>query len=316
MSIITGMKNKINLIIKYLISLLILAVIFFQIKFENLLKIEINFDLKLYLMIFFTLFSSLMLRALRWHYLMRNVNTRLSIGFSIKLLLTGTALNLIVPAGMGDVLKSYFGYKWSNIKERILAVSIADKLIAIGGLFFISLFIFFYLNEKWIIIPGIFCLIPLSLLILLRSKGFVSFIEYLYKKSRIEKYLKISFIELIKNSDFSVFKIFVSVIISILAWYFTYYILFLSFKCLDVNISFFQVLIYAPVITIVRLFPFTLNGIGSDEAAIIYVYSRYIDSSEQILVAAFIYRIISLIIPALAGTLIIIFNKKEISKAN
>ena len=78
-----------------------------------------------------------------------NVNIKLI--DSIKLLLVGTSLNIILPSGAGDVAKGYYGYKWTGIKERMFAISLIDKLIAIGSLLFITPFAFYYSNNYLIL---------------------------------------------------------------------------------------------------------------------------------------------------------------------
>ena len=241
---------------------------------------------------------------------MRNQHTKLSLNISIKLLLVGSALNIILPAGLGDIVKSYFGYIWSGVRERMLSVSISDKFIAIASLFFISVFSFFFDRDILILLIGIICLIPLLILLFSRHLIIKRFFDKIFVKIKLSKVFKISFSELVNNFDFTYKKLIYSVLLSIVAWCITYYLLFLCFTAIFMNITFAQVLVYAPVLTLIRLFPLTLNGIGSDEAAMIFIFSKFESNSQNILIGALIYRFILMVIPAIIGVFVILTTKK------
>ncbi len=75
----------------------------------------------------------------------------------------------------------------------------------------------------------------------------------------------------------------------------------MRFLAVDAPMSLFYVFSVAPLLTLIRLFPFTLSGIGSDEAALCYFFSRAGASLEEILAAALLYRFFTLILPGIAG---------------
>ena len=282
-----------------------------QFNFEELLSVEIKLTFSIMILLLLALSISLLIRALRWYFLMRNQHTKLSLSISIKLLLVGNALNIILPAGLGDIVKSYFGYVWSGMKERMIAVSISDKLIAIGSLFFISVFSYVFDKDLLIFLIGNICLIPLLILLFSRHLFIKRFIERIFNKIKLSKIFKISFSELVDNFDFTFKKLTYSILLSIAAWCITYYLLFLCFKAVVINITFAQVLVYAPVLTLIRLFPLTLNGIGSDEAAIIYIFSKFESNSQNILIGALIYRFVLMVIPAIIGVFVMLTTKNS-----
>ena len=77
---------------------------------------------------------------------------------SFKITLVGLALNIISPAGSGDVLKSYYGYQWTGVKERMVAVSLYDKLIAILSLGLIAVVGFLYSFSLSYLIAASICI--------------------------------------------------------------------------------------------------------------------------------------------------------------
>ena len=93
--------------------------------------------------------------------------------------------------------------------------------------------------------------------------------------------------------------------ISVLGWLFTYCLLFFCFRMATVeNVELLDVVAKSPVMTLGRLFPFTLNGIGSDELLITYLFKQY--STNLILVGSILYRMILIVFPALGGFVFLI----------
>jgi uncharacterized protein (TIRG00374 family) len=110
--------------------------------------------------------------------------------------------------------------------------------------------------------------------------------------------------------DSSWTKIISSFLISVAAWIITYAVLYTCFATLGLAISFDKIIIAIPFLTLGRLFPLTLNGMGTDEVLIIFLFSSNDVSKEPILVAALLYRLILVITPAIAGLLPMLFLKK------
>ncbi len=221
---------------------------------------------------------------------------------SFKLLLVGSTLNLFMPAGSGDIAKSYFAYKWSGIKERILWASIYDKIIAISSL---SILAFFSLisdrNPEYLLV------IFLSLLPFL----IVNNLNVLYKLKYVKRFLsifknKIDW-ELLLNIKVPLHVNLKSLTLSVFAWILTYLAMYLAFSIVKVNAPFTEILIKSPIITLGRLFPFTLNGIGTDEALLIYLFgNNKISLQEKVFMGALIYRFFMIIVPGIMGISILL----------
>ena len=296
-------------IIKGLISVTVLSLIFYSIDFELLKTTNFYFSPSNLLLFLVLLISSLFIRSYRWSILMNDTKVIVSQKESFKLLLVGSSLNIFLPSGAGDIVKSYYGFKWTGIKERMLAVSLLDKLIAVGSVLFITPFAFYYSNNYLILIAGILSILPF--IFLFYFNFFNRYILFnIPFKFIVKKIKKIDLELLISHIKTPTLKIFISFIISIIAWIVTYVNLYLCFKVVGLSIPFTAVICSIPFLTLGRLFPFTLNGIGTDEALIIFLFSSYTKLNEQILIAALLYRIILIIFPAIAGLPILLFKKK------
>lgn len=299
------MKN----IIKGLLSVLVLCLIISSIDFELLKKIRFDFSLSATFIILIFLTTSLFIRSYRWFVLMNDQKVLVSQLESFKLLLVGSSLNIFLPSGTGDIAKSYYGFKWTGIKERMVAISLLDKLIAIGSIIFITPFAFYSSGNFSILIAGIISLIPFIIVIYFKKlKEYYLFdIIFNFINSKLKK---VDLELIIENIQVSKSKIFFSFFLSIIAWIFTYTLLFLCFKAVHISVEYTAVMCSIPFLTLGRLFPFTLNGIGSDEALIIFLFYSHTTTNEALLIGALLYRIILIFIPAIIGLLILLLKKK------
>jgi uncharacterized protein (TIRG00374 family) len=301
---------------KYLkvgISLVIIGLIFFSIKDVSWSEIILNVNFKYLPIIFAILILALLLRAWRWQILMNDGGLKVSFGFSIKLLFIGQALNIVMPSGAGDVAKGYFGYKEKGMKERMFGVSLFDKIMAISSIGFLGFYSFIETGNITYLVLSILVFIPLLVIsnigFFYRFKLFLNFIVLLDKKIK-----RIDIKSLLDNFKFSKSTTFYSLIISVTSWLFTYILLYYCFLSFTKSIVLEQVFIHSPIITLARLFPFTLNGIGTDEALMMFLFSKNIPLDNimpLILLGALYYRLILIFIPGVIGLFFLIKNKNK-----
>ena len=67
-------------------------------------------------------------------------------------------------------------------------------------------------------------------------------------------------------------------------------------------------MVESPLITLARLFPFTLNGLGTDEGVMMFLFHG---DENRILAGALIYRLILILVPALVGLFVWNLVKKK-----
>jgi uncharacterized protein (TIRG00374 family) len=257
------------------------------------------------------LVPSVLLRACRWKLLFDDETHRIGLGGSMTLLLVGMALNLVLPASTGDIAKSYFGYKWSGVKERMLSVSILDKVIALASVAVLGIpcalfrgeLLYAYLSTL-VLLPA---LILLVLPILIKRAPFCrGLFEWATKVIRN----KFDFSKAIEQVSPGAGKLVVALIISVAGWVITYFQMYLCFRAVNARIPLFYVFSVAPLLTLVRLFPFTFSGIGSDEAALYYFFTRAGPALEGIIAGALVYRFFTIIVPGLIGVFFLAGTKR------
>jgi uncharacterized protein (TIRG00374 family) len=257
------------------------------------------------------LVPSVLLRACRWKLLFDDDTHRIGLGGSMTLMFVGMALNLVLPASTGDIAKSYFGYKWSGVKERMLSVSLLDKVIALGSISVLGIPCALYCGE--LVYAGLSTLVLVPAFVLLMLPVLIKHVPFCRRFfDGVTKIIrnKFDFLKAIEQVNPRAGKLAVALMLSVTGWVITYFQMYLCFRAVGVKIPLFYVFSVAPLVTLVRLFPFTLSGVGSDEAALAYFFTKTGIPLEGILAGALIYRFFTIIILGLTGLFFLAGTKR------
>ncbi|OXU15046.1 lysylphosphatidylglycerol synthase transmembrane domain-containing protein [Sedimentisphaera salicampi] len=305
------MNRKTKITLQVAVSAVLIGFIFSRINLQELGAVIRGVSLPLLFLCFALLIPNYLLRAYRWRLLFQDSSHTISLTDSSLLLFAGLGLNLFMPAGSGDIAKAYFGYRWSGVKERMVSISFLDKLIAVSSISIPGLAASLITSRP--IFAALSLLAGIPLLFVLFFVGWFSRSEK--AKDFIDKRAgrKFDFQLFSRQIESSKGKLFYAVIVSVLGWAVTYFIFFICFRMIDSQISLYYVFSVSPILTLARLFPFSLNGLGSDEAVIGFLFLGSGLESEKVLAAALLYRVVLLIIPGLAGLIILNLKRKIIT---
>jgi uncharacterized protein (TIRG00374 family) len=312
------MRNhrKLKCLVQIAISAVIAAVIIYHLDIKGFIGLFSRISVPVIVIILCLLLVSLAIRGYRWKLLFDNHINRIKLRESMTLLLVGLALNLVLPASTGDIVKSYFGYKWSGVKERMLSISLLDKVIALASIAALGIPFAIYLRNWLYGGLAVLVLAPATILLLLPwLTDKVSWCRNFFQAATRIGRGKLNFLTVIRETRISRDKLVWAWAISVLGWALTYGQMYLCFQAIDVSVPLFYVFAVSPLITLVRLFPFTLGGIGSDEAALCYFFLQAGATLEEILAAALIYRVLTIILPGLIG-LFLLAGTKRIETGN
>lgn len=296
--------------IQLALSLSILIYLFVRFNYDQFSLDQLKITSGSLTFIILLLFVSLIVRAYRWKILLYDNNSlEISLFDSMRLLLIGLFLNIFFPANTGDLGKCYFAYKWSGVKEKLFSVSICDKTIALASLSALGLISFALTKQYGYFLACALSIVPLCIMMLLVRYESLHFIRHLIEVAnrRIQSF---DLNELIKNMKTGIRTLSFCFAISIIGWFLTYYLLYFCFRFEGTGIPLHIVIAIGPLLSLGRLFPFTFNGIGSDEALIVYLFSGYGMGSDQLLVSALSYRFFFTLIPAFLGFLIMIATNR------
>jgi len=299
-------RSNLKILLKILLSLAFVIYLAFSVDVEVLKSIQPHVDALLIAEIILVLFLSLFVRAFRWWLLMNSNQPGLNVGLgtSFKLLFIGNFLNLFVPAGSGDIIKSYWGYKITGQKERMFAVSLYDKIIGIASVSMLAVFAFYLYGNSIYLLAALVSLGPWAVLLLLFLGRETAFI-----RGRLDwvdnLQSKFSFKSLVGHLNFKGRDVLTSFVISVIGWVLTYLLLFLILSVVIENVRLQETLSSGSLLTLGRLFPFTLNGIGSDEFIMVEVFKQFNYNETFVFAGSLLYRIAISIIPALIGFVIV-----------
>lgn len=295
-------SNMLKLVVSLLILLVLLNFVNFQVLITSLKNINYWFIIALLIVPF-----SIFLRAYRFMIILNKDKKLFSIKDSFNLTFVGVALNIFMPASSGDIAKTYYGYKWHGIKEEMLSSSIVDKIIALLAIFIIGSIAALYLQIYILTIFSVICGFILLLIVFypdIAPWNLLNKIFYRLTKKNLNT-------DKLKNS-FSIsnrIKL-ITLIISLVAWLISYLQFFFVCKSLSIEISFVYILAVASLINLSLLFPFTLNGIGSGEAMMVYLFNQVNISPTLAITVSLLYsQLLTTIIPGLYGLIIIIRKK-------
>jgi uncharacterized protein (TIRG00374 family) len=256
------------------------------------------------------MFVSILPRIMRWQLLMNyRSNNKVSFLFSAKITFVGLALNIISPAGSGDIIKSYYGYKWLGMKERMLSVSFYDKLMAFLGLGFLSLLALGIELRVVYLVSTLLCVAPF---LIVKSKKIVTYfcsskiITWLNSKS-----VKLDFMSLQNHMAFDGRVTVGSFLLSLLAWVIDFIFLYYCFSIVGLNIPLKEVFFDGSLLKLGKLFPFTINGLGTDELIMTYLFAKSEFQYGMVVVSSLIYRVVMDAVPAIVGVIAIFVLSKN-----
>jgi uncharacterized protein (TIRG00374 family) len=284
------------------------AIIFLIIKRIDLFEISgllkrVNIKTVVVPFVFLVLIQLLL--ALRWRILLGCKNIKIPFKSLLFLQFLGLFFNAVLPTTVGgDIFKIWrFKKKFGKGKDAFASI-FAGRVIGIAALigFFIFIIIF---NFKYIQSLE-FNLLPPLLSILMLCIFFVIFWKSFLRLKIIKKVLRAFNLEdkaLEFQKSFSEYKVhpfslFISFLISFTVLFLTIGYNFLIAGALSLDVTFQSFLIFIPIIFLLTLLPFTVNGWGIREGAYIFFFAQAGLTKEQALtidiIAVFLGMLLSL----------------------
>lgn len=293
--------------IRFGVFLLFVFVLFHLIEMERLKEAMQRVRLDVIGLAVMLYFVNIGIRAYRLEKIFNKTRNELSFKDAYILTLIGIALNIIVPATFGDIAKSYYGYKLYGFKEEILSASLVDKLFAFCSLFSIGAV------SGWMLGYTLLAAVSLGMAILaflvitfprvVPWHGVNMMLRVFHIKFDPTRLLNAS--SLPHTLSAWMFGV------SIVGWIGTcvyFYVVCLAFPA-TVHLGY--ILAIMPVLTIVRLFPFTVNSLGPMEVTVAYFFSMIGIHPTLSVLISLTSNIISSIIPGIVGVFFMLWKRKS-----
>ena len=274
--------------------LIFLYIIFYKIDFIKIKNIIFKANLNFIILAIVLTFIMLLIQVWRWNYLkkIQNINYRFRDSFLIYG--AGMYFGIITPGRLGDLIKIIYlkqgGHSTGKSAVSVIADRLADLifLLTIGYLsmlFFAKFFIF------EIIIISVIILLILIVILFLKNDLFKKSINKIFLWFIPEKYKQALVLNIQDlKVDFKIYKLnnyFVLFILTALAWIFYYLQMFFLAKSIYLTMS-------VTIAAIVTLIPISIYGLGTRDAALLFLFSLIGIGSEKTITLSLLILFVSL----------------------
>ncbi len=305
------MKNKIFLVLRVLILLILFYYLLSKTHLKTLFAIIKNANLYFLSVAFLFYFIYLLFLNLRWHIILNKTGIRMSFLSTLKISLISYTFNTVLPSTIGGDTARFILLKYS--KSKVLSTIIIDRFSGFFGIFLMTFLISTYIALKenpyflTLSITGIIFMIigffiifyPPIFQFLTRRFEAIKFFNLGVKMNKLynELHEYRNRIPLILTAVLITFFIHLS---SSFVWYF-------STRSLGVEDSLWRFIIFIPVINLIAMIPITPGGFGLREASFYKFFSSYKDMAVG---GSLLYIFFTLIYASIGGFLFI-FNKQR-----
>lgn len=279
-----------------LISLLILAVIYWKIDTQALIEIFRQCNLGWLIISLAMVVPLTLLTAVRLQYLVPG-ETDISLGESNRLILAACTLNMILPSKMGDIVKAYFikeqGHLDGSLSLSLVVFEKACDMLAL--LLWCGFGLLLYPQKDWLfwlMTVGIVGGFSLGLL-LIGSRAFVQ--TGLHLASRVLLWRRRHTTPAMQATQVAKLQTAWDVMheyfwrtprrlatvsgLSVFVWFLHLVQIWLFILALNAEIPFLANLALAPLALLAGLLPFTFAGVGTRDAALILFYAPYFNEA-------------------------------------
>ncbi|MGH7792421.1 MAG: lysylphosphatidylglycerol synthase transmembrane domain-containing protein [Thermodesulfobacteriota bacterium] len=267
------------------ISLGILAVIFLKIDINEFIHNFKNINLLYFAISLMFFVPQTYVSAKRWQ-LILDPQCVISLWKSATLILASSTLNVILPSKVGDFAKALFLKRSDGLElSKGFSLTFIEKILDVAGLCVVLLVgAIFIPNGNSIVRLSIvfsFCIITLTIFMFSYDMRRLK-LNWLASKIGVEKRLN-AFLDEWQQSvsaqrrDKERFIMILS--FTIFLWFLHIGQIYLFFLSLNSAVSPMVVFTYVPLSIFVGLIPISFGGIGTRDAALIYLFSPYESSS-------------------------------------
>ncbi|MFC1786440.1 lysylphosphatidylglycerol synthase transmembrane domain-containing protein [Halobacteriota archaeon] len=293
------LKRSSSSVLKSVIVLAITIAIFYfiftKIDFYSVMDVLSHANLFYLLIALLLLFLIIPIIAKRWQIILEIMGYKLPYKECLNLIMAALPLTSITPSKSGDVIKAYY------LKNKIPASKTVGSVITERMFDFLTLVLFSLIGmtfckkyELAFIALSIFIFI--IAIFLLAHAGFNFRLPI--KSSWNEKIQNLILSTKLLTKDKRVFSIILSY--SLLIWSISILQTLIFFYALRINVPLFFTMANIPIAIFIGLIPVTLGGMGTRDAAIIFLFSGFA-APEKLLGVGILFSIVRYWLVSLIG---------------
>lgn len=296
------MKKYLLSLVQVVVSVLCLALALSFVRRGILDQVWASADLLMLLLAFLSMPPAILSRAYRWWYILRAGGVDVPMATMGKATFVGMALNVMLPGGIGDVARSYYGWAFAGNKEAMLASAVVDKIV---GLFTLCV-----LGAICSLLAGFHRLFAVSTIL-----GLPLFVVLVVPKvipwrwfcHLLGKVLQRHFSseELARTCRLDCCTFGGTVMISLIGWVFTIAIYYCACRAFTPDVSLAYICATAPLINFARAVPVAVSGLGSVDLLFIALLGKVGITESVSMMASLVVDMSVVVLPALIGAILL-----------
>jgi len=287
-------KSILKAILVSVITFGIFYLIFTKIDFYSVMEVLSHANIFYLFISLLLLFVIILIIAKRWQIILVTLGYNFQYKECFSLIMGAFPLTSITPSKSGDVIKAYY------LKDIIPASKTVGSVITERMFDVLTLVLFSLIGmtfcKKYELAGVAFIILVCILAIFLLARAGFDF-RLPIKSSWNEKIQNTILSTKLLTKDKKAFSIIFSY--SLLIWFISIVQTVMFFYALGINVPLLFTIANIPIVIFIGLVPVTLGGMGTRDAAIIFLFSGYATSSQLlgvgILFSVFRYWLLSLI---------------------
>jgi len=308
------------------IGVVLFIYILLNINIESLFSILVNINIPILMCAICLNLIAVILKSIKWKYIVNSIMPEFSIRQSIVGFLVGFAVSTLTPAKAGDAVRAlYVADENTPLGEALATVGI-DRIIDLTILFVLGIVamvaLFYIEGMELFTIAMVICLFTFfvfAVYLFFHKEIMATFLQPFFHflvpesyKGRISE-LYHSFYDGLHRYMSQPHCIRKSVGTALLLWLFPFLYAYLLALSLGIEISFMLICISLPLISLIDLLPISISGIGTRDAALVYLFGLESIAPEQTIAFSLTYLIFSYWFIALLGGICLLRYPIDIS---
>jgi len=244
-------------------------------------------------------FLAVFVRALRWYYLLHDAGAReVRLRRAYGLCFIGAALNLLVPGGLGELGKAYYGHRSTGTREEMLGTALIDKLLALVTL----------------CVPGavaaalcgrpVLCACCAAFAVAFGAPVFCPrLIPWRLANWALATFLRkeLNLGKLFRSSKYTKVQYARALAISLVSWLLSMWIVYLVLCAFLPELTFWEVCAVTPFFSLARLIPVAFGGFGTSDSAMVFLLGPPLNPREAVLAGSLTLNVLLVVLPAVVG---------------
>ena len=296
------------------IGIAIFIFILSQVDIPSLLAVFASIDPFLLALALLVNAVAIVMKSCKWQIIVNTINKTFSLPAAIRAFLIGFSFSVLTPAKLGDFIRAYYVKDESCTTGMALSTVVTDRLIdivmlvliAAAGIFLFSVFYHIEILSAFIVLliaAGIACGIAViankSLLSRILRPFFNLFIPAKYKE-KVSQYYHDFYDGLFAFCRHrKAFALALSV--ALLSWLPPFVYGYLLAQSIGIPLPLSDVAVVIPIISLLDLLPISVAGIGTRDAALIFLFGLQGVSAESAVAFSILYLFLSYWLVALVG---------------